>query len=236
MTGSRLAILPARGGSTRIKDKAVRPFMGRPLIAWSLAAAAESGLFAEIHVSTDSPRIAEVAARLGHPPAFARIATLAENAVALYDVLQWVVESYEKRGRSFDSICMIYPAAPLLTAADLRGGSELFERHQGRHPVVSVVAFPTPIERAMRVGGDGLLQWDRPDRQYSHSQDLGTAYYDSAGFMMMTPSHLRAADRMPFRAMLPYVLPPERAVDINTEEDLRLAGVLYRGLAAEEDR
>lgn len=228
-----LAILPARGGSTRIPDKAIRDFMGRPLIAWSLQAAADSGLFDEIHVSTDSERIAEVAGDLGYPAPFARDAALGDDTVPLFDVLQWVVERYAERGRSYESVCLIYPAAPLLRGGDLRAGYDEFRRHDSRQPLVSVTAFATPIERALRVGDDGLLAWDQPDRQYALSQNLGTAYYDSAGFLFMTPEHLRVPDRSPFRAMRPFVLPAERAVDINTEDDLRLAGVLFRGLQAE---
>lgn len=231
-----LAIIPARGGSTRIPGKAIRPFLGRPIITYALEAARNSGLFAEIHVSTDSPEIAKTASELGFPPAFPRDAELGRNEVPLYDVLEWVVDAYAARGRMFESVCLIYPAAPLLRGPDIQSGYDVFHESRGRHPVVSVAAFPTPIERALRREPDGLLRWDRPDRQYSQSQDLGVAYYDCAAFTIMTPEHLKAAGREPFRAMLPYVVPAERAADINTEDDLTLAEVLALGLAAKERR
>lgn len=231
-----LAVIPARGGSTRIPGKALRPFLGRPIIAYALDAAKDSGLFDEIHVSTDSPEIAQAASALGHPPAFSRDPALGRNEVPLYDVLEWVVDAYATKGRRFDTVCLIYPAAPLLRGQDILAGYDVFRESHGRHPVVSVAAFPTPVERALRRDPNGLLRWDRPDRQYSQSQDLGIAYYDCAAFAIMTPMHLKIPGRTPFRAMLPYVVPAERAADINTEEDLALAEVLALGLAAKERR
>jgi N-acylneuraminate cytidylyltransferase len=229
-----LAVIPARGGSTRIPGKAIRPFLGKPILAYALAAAADSGLFAEIHVSTDSPEVARTAGAHGHLPAFIREAALGRNEVPLYDVLEWVVDAYAARGRTFETVCLIYPAAPLLRGQDILAGYEVFRESHGRHPVVSVAAFPTPVERALRREPNGLLRWDRPDRQYSQSQDLGIADYDCAAFMIMTPAQLKAPNREPFRAMLPYVVPAERAADINTEADLAMAEILALGLAAKD--
>ena len=56
-----IAIIPARGGSTRIPRKNIRPFLGKPIIAYSIEAALQSGLFDEVMVSTDDEEIAEVA-------------------------------------------------------------------------------------------------------------------------------------------------------------------------------
>ncbi len=231
-----LAVIPARGGSTRIPGKAIRPFLDRPIIAYALDAARDSGLFSDIHVSTDSADIARTVSELGFPPAFPRDAALGRNEVPLYDVLEWVVDTYAARGKTFESVCLIYPAAPLLRGRDIQAGYDVFQESRRLHPVVSVAAFPTPIERALRRDPNGVLRWDRPDRQYSHSQDLGIAYYDCAAFMMMTPAHLKATSREPSRAMLPYVVPAERAADINTEEDLVLAEILALGLATKERR
>jgi N-acylneuraminate cytidylyltransferase len=93
-----LAIIPARGGSKRIKNKNIIDFCGRPIIAYSLDCARQSGLFDKIHVSTDSPEIAEVAEQLGYPVDFPRTADLADDMTPLMPVIQWVVQQYVARG------------------------------------------------------------------------------------------------------------------------------------------
>ncbi len=200
----RLAVIPARGGSTRIPDKNVRPFCGAPMLSYGLKAASRSGLYAQVHVSTDSDDIAALAADLGHAPAFRRAADLAGNDVPLLEVLRWVVRQFTDQGQTFDEVCLIYAAAPLIEAADLITGHEKFAAHGGAHPVITVGRFPTPVERAMRIDDGGLLRW-------------------------MEPAHLEEEGFPAFEAMLPMVLPLDKVADINDAEDLALAEALYRG-------
>jgi len=65
MSEKRIAIIPARGGSKRIPGKNIRPFHGKPVIAWSIEAALKCGLFSDVMVSTDDEEIAEVAKSFG---------------------------------------------------------------------------------------------------------------------------------------------------------------------------
>jgi pseudaminic acid cytidylyltransferase len=225
----RLAVIPARGGSTRIPDKNVRLFCGAPMLSYGLNAASQSGLYAEIHVSTDSDDIAALAADLGHAPAFRRTAGLAGNDVPLLEVLRWVVRQFTERGQSFDEVCLIYAAAPLIEAADLVDGHEKFAAHGGAHPVITVGRFPTPVERAMRIDDGGLLRWLAPAHRFAQSQDLSTTYFDTGAFLIMAPAHLEEEGFPAFEAMLPMVLPLDKVADINDAEDLALAEALYRG-------
>ena len=156
----RIAIVPARGGSKRIPDKNIVDFLGLPLMGHSLRAARESGLFDTIHVSTDSARIAEVAASLGHAVDFTRDPALADDHTPLLPVLRWTVEQYAARGKRFDTVCLLMPTAPLIEAEDLRRANTLFERHAGRRTVIAVARFPVPIEWAFRMP-DGESQIGR---------------------------------------------------------------------------
>ena len=99
-----LAILPARGGSERIKNKNIVNFCGNPLIHYSLNAARNSGIFSEIHVSTDSSDIADVAAKEGFPVAFMRDPKLADSHTPLLPVLSWDLGEFERRGRIFTEV------------------------------------------------------------------------------------------------------------------------------------
>jgi pseudaminic acid cytidylyltransferase len=231
----RIAIVPARGGSKRIPDKNIVDFLGMPLIGHSLRAARESGLFDCIHVSTDSARIAEVAASLGHPVDFMRDPALADDHTPLLPVLRWTFEQYAARGQRFDSACLLMPTAPLIEADDLRQANAVFEQHARRHTVMAVARFPVPIEWAFRMPDGAFLVPCQPGMGNVRSQDLAPAYYDAGTFIFLPEAEVLAG-RIDDAHLLAYPLPRHKAIDIDDPEDLELAKIIYRGLHADISR
>jgi N-acylneuraminate cytidylyltransferase len=224
----RIAIMPARGGSKRIERKNIAAFCGRPLLTFPLAAARASGLFDLIHVSTEDETIAAVAAQHGFPPDFLRDPALADDHTPLLPVLRWVLERYAERGRSFDTVCLLMPTAPLIEADDLAAACAQFESAAGRAPVLAVTPMPCPVEWAMRLEADGSLVAIEPEMAEIRSQDLAKAYIDSGTFIFFTAAQLLSYPtwRPDYRA---YVLPRYKAVDIDDREDFEMAERLYRG-------
>ena len=227
-----LAVLPARGGSGRIPDKNIRPLLGRPMLAYPLAAAAASGLFETIHVSTDSPRYAALAGELGHPVSFLRPAALAQNSSSLMELLRWTVGRYDALGQVFETICLIYATAVLIEAEDLRAGYRQLRHSPELGPVMTVGRTLAPVERALRVGADGVLRWIEPANRFLHSQQCPPAYFDAAGFLFFTRAQLFADDDTVADAFQALVLPSARVCDINDPEDLETARVLLLGRQA----
>lgn len=220
--------MPARGGSKRIPGKNIVPFCGAPLMAHALRAAAASGLFSTIHVSTEDEAIAAAAAAEGFPPAFARDPALADDHTPLLpDVLRWVVDAFAARGERFDSVTLVMPTAPLIGPDDLAAAHALFDRHGGTRPVLAVSTLPCPVEWAMRRGEDGTMTAIHPEAAGIRSQDLPEAWYDSGTFLILPPGAL--APGAPPPAWLGFPLPRWKAVDIDTPEDLALAERLFRG-------
>ena len=226
----RIAIIPARGGSKRIPDKNIVDFFGLPLMGHSLRAARECGLFDVIHVSTDSDRIAAVAASLGHPVDFMRDAALADDHTPLLPVLRWTFEQYAARGQHFDSACLLMPTAPLIDADDLRQAHALFERHARRRTVIAVARFPVPIEWAFRLDEEGRLTACQPGMGNVRSQDLAPAYYDAGTFVFLPEADVWSG-RIDDTRLLAHPLPRHKAIDIDDAEDLELAKIIYRGLS-----
>lgn len=226
---SRLAIIPARAGSKRIPDKNIRDFFGRPIIAYSLDAARDSGLFSEIHVSTDSPRIRETVESLGYPVAFLRPAALADDKTPLRDVLRYVRDRYAESGRHFDSICRLSACAPLIDGADIVAAERLFAAHGGSHAVTAVTRFPAPIDRAFALDGSGHLTPVKADRQFARSQDLDMSYYDSGTFALLAPRHLDLEGAAFYQDRLGFVLPRDKGIDIDELEDWTLAELIFAG-------
>jgi N-acylneuraminate cytidylyltransferase len=230
-----IAIIPARGGSKRIPRKNIRPFCGRPMIAYPLAAARESGLFEVIHVSTEDPDVTATAESLGFPVAFPRPAELADDHVGIFPVLRHAVEAFAARGRQFDAVCMIAPCSPLLEAADLAAAAALFRRHGGKKLVLAVATYPAPVEWAFRLAADGGLTAEDAASHAKRSQDLPPAYYDAGTFSIHPIGDFAPGADIAGRASVGYVLPRRKAVDIDTPEDWEIAETLYRGHRAARD-
>ena len=229
MKHGRIAIVPARGGSKRIPDKNIVDFFGLPLLGHALRAARQSGLFDVIHVSTESKRIAEVAASLGFGVDFMRDPTLADDHTALLPVLKWTLEQYAPLGKRFDTVCLLMPTAPLIDAEDLRQAEAVYQQHASRRTVMAVARFPVPIEWAFRLAADQSLIACQPGMADVRSQDLAPAYYDLGTFLFL-PEAEALAGRIDMTRLLAYVLPHHKAVDIDSPEDLEFAKIIYGGV------
>jgi pseudaminic acid cytidylyltransferase len=227
----KIAIVPARGSSKRIPEKNIVDFHGHPLMSYPIQAAELSGLFDVIHVSTDSLRIAEIAASLGHPVDFMRDPALADDHTPLLPVLQWTIDQYAQRGKHFESVCLLMPTAPLIDADDLRHAEVIFRDHGATNTVIAIARFPVPIEWAFRLDADQRLAPCQPGMAAVRSQDLAPAYYDTGTFLFIPEADVRAG-RLDEERMIAYHLPRQKAVDIDNFEDLELARILYRGRSA----
>lgn len=226
----RIAVIPARGGSKRIPKKNILEFCGRPMISYALSAAEQSGLFDKIHVSTDSPEIVDVVKNLGYEVDFMREPLLADDHTGLLPVLSWVVKQYGLRGEIYDQVCCIMPSAPLLRSDDLVAAFDTFDQHKGVHPLLVFAKFPVPIEWAFREKSIGIMSADSVDKLALRSQDLEEKYYECGPFTIWSSQHLISRDPLA-GDVLSYILPSERAVDIDTPQDLVYAEKLYRLLS-----
>ena len=120
-----IAIIPARGGSKRIPRKNIRPFLGKPIIAYSIEAALQSGLFDEVMVSTDDEEIAEVARQYRAKVPFMRSAGRADDYATTVDVIFEVLDTYATMDKCFDTVCCLYATAPFVDGLKLQKAYQL---------------------------------------------------------------------------------------------------------------
>ena len=104
-----LAIIPARSGSKGLPDKNIKELNGKPLMAYSIEAANESGCFTEVMVSTDSEKYAQIAREYGAHVPFLRSAATSSDQANSWDMVEEVLAEYAKRGEYFDSFCLLQP-------------------------------------------------------------------------------------------------------------------------------
>lgn len=232
MYEKRLAIITARGGSKRIPKKNIKEFMGKPMLAYAIEAARESGLFDTIMVSTDAEDIAEVARRHGAEVPFMRSQRNSSDHATTADVIEEVVEEYRRRNQEYDELCCIYPCVPFLTADTLR---KAHERMRDMEAVLPVCRFSVPVEWALEIR-DGLVAPRNPQMVLMRSQDLEPAYYDVGMFYFVrTDAFLRCGSLGPPRTA-PYLMDEMECQDIDTPEDWKMAEMKYRLLHMEAEK
>lgn len=221
-----IAIIPARGGSKRIPRKNIRPFRGKPILAYAIEAALASGLFETVMVSTDDDEIAAVAEEFGAVVPFRRSAQTASDHATTAEVIQEVLGELAQRGQSFDYVTCVYPTAAFITADLLR---EAFGRLQTGDfdCVMPVQPFEFPVQRALRWANDRvtLLQ---PEYALMRTQDMEPAYHDAGMFYCLDVKRFQQVGQM---------IPPNtgavrisemQAHDIDNETDWQLAELKHQ--------
>lgn len=229
-----IAVIPARGGSTRIPGKNIRQFCGRPMLAWPISAAIRAGIFDHILVSTDSEEIAEVARRHGAQTPFMRPAELSGNHVPTAPVLEHALHWLVGQGQAPQRICCIYATAPFLQPRYLRQGLDILQS-TGCSSCFSVTTFPFPIFRALRLNTDGTLRMLWPEHESTRSQDLPEALHDAGQFYWLDSKRFLQSGRIYSEDARAVVLPRHLVQDIDTPEDWARAELMFKALAGGED-
>ncbi len=223
-----IAIIPARGGSKRIKKKNSKMFCGQPIIAYSIKQAQASRLFDRIIVSTDDCEIADISRKLGAEVPFLRPENLSGDFVGTVDVINHAIDFMEQEtGNHVTYACCIYPTAPFVMVDSLREGYMNLVNSEKTFSF-SVTTFSFPIQRALKINKEGEAQAFWPENIEKRSQDLEEAYHDAGQFYWGKRDGFLGQKPIFSSASIPVVLPRERVQDIDTEEDWRRAELLYQ--------
>lgn len=226
----QLAVIPARGGSKRIPRKNIKEFHGKPMIAWSIQAALNSGCFDEVWVSTDDEEIAAIAQTYGAKVPFIRPAHLSDDFSTTADVMQHAIQEYQIQYQQLpDYVCCLYATAPFVQQQDLLKG---FERIQSQDLdyVFSATNYSFPIQRAIKLDTDGKVSMFTPEHFNTRSQDLEEAWHDAGQFYWgKTSAWLRKS--MIFSTNSSIVsLPQFKVQDIDTPQDWQRAELIAKTL------
>ncbi len=222
----RLCIIPARGGSKRIPRKNIKPFMGKPIIAYSIEAALNSGIFEEVMVSTDDVEIAEVARQYGASVPFLRSAETSNDYATTVDVLLEVVNKYKEQGKSFDVICCLYSTAPFVTSERLKeAASQISDIVDA---CFTIVQYSYPIQRSLRINESEHVEMKFPEHLKSRTQDLEKVYHDAGQFYFVKTNSLIAERTVWCKKTAPLILSELEVQDLDTLTDWQLAEMKYQ--------
>jgi len=218
-----LAIIPARSGSKGLVNKNIKSLKGKPLMAYSIEAAKNSGCFDEIMVSTDSEEYACIAKKSGANVPFLRSEQTSSDTASSIDMIKEVLHNYNEIGKKFDTICLLQPTSPLRTATDICNAYDLFEA-KNAGSVVSVVEEEHSSLWSNEIPEDLCMgAFIRPEVKGVPRQLLPKFYrLNGAIYIMAISDNCQLADLYDDNCFA-YKMSNEKSVDIDTELDFLIA-------------
>ena len=222
-----VAVIPARGGSKRIPRKNIREFCGKPMIAWPINIAQESGLFDHIIISTDDEEIAEVAKLCGAEVPFMRETELSDDYTGTTEVIAHAVLWMQKQQWEPKAICCMYATSVFLTAEDLKKGFDALSTGNWSY-AFSVTNFEYSIFRSFKENPDGGVEMFFPENFDKRSQDLPDALHDASQFYWGKPEAWLKGKKIFDAHSEPIMIPRWRVQDIDTEDDWKRAELLFQ--------
>lgn len=225
-----LGVVPARGGSKGIPKKNIAPLLGRPLLAYTAEAALAARHLTRTILSTDDSEIACVGRGCGLDTPFLRPPELARDNTPTLPVLQHAVRMLEAQGECYDAVLTLQPTNPLRRAEDIDGAIELLQS-SGADSVISFVDVGEKHPARMKwIGPEGWVE-DPPFAEMFEGQprqQLSKLYLREGSIYLTRRSVLMEQNSLKGRRCRAWIMPEERACNIDSAFDLLFAGYLLR--------
>jgi N-acylneuraminate cytidylyltransferase len=218
-----IAIIPARGGSRRIPRKNISDFAGKPMLAWTVDAAKQSGLFRRILVSTDDAEIAEVARRFGAEAPFIRDRAADDQATASEATLTALEQAESYWREQYETVVQLMPNCPLRGAAEIVDAVKHF-RESRAESLVSCFSYGWMNPWwAHRLDAQGHPQPLFPEAMTRRSQDLDKVYCPSGAIWIADVKALKESRSFYGKGCIFFPMLWSTAIDIDDPEDLMMA-------------
>ena len=215
-----LAIIPARAGSKRLKEKNTKLFQGEPLFLRAMRQARESGLFSEIHLSTDSSKMLELSKTDGFSDTFLRPAELADDKTQLVNVIEFVIREYTRLGEVFDNVCVIWTTSPLKEVEDIENSYHLLTEKVTS--VLGVSEYPVSIFSSFYFSPFGL-EPVFPNVLKTKVTEQPSVVCCNSSICWFKISEFEKQKTWLMDGAVGYLMPKTKSIDIDDQEDFNLA-------------
>ncbi len=220
-----ISIITARSGSKGIKDKNIKLLNGKPLIAYTIEAAIDSGLFDTVMVSTDSEKYAEISCKYGAEVPFLRSSQNSGDTSNSWDVVKEVLKQYEKMGKVFDTVCLLQPTSPLRTSDNIvMAYNEYIDKDA--NAITGVCECEHPAEYMMVLGEDRSLVDYRKNEPGIPRQQLPTYYRENGAIYIREIAYQFGDVDLLEDKEFAYVMSIKNSVDIDSIDDFEYAEFL----------
>lgn len=220
-----IAIIPARSGSKGLKDKNIKLLHGKPMMAYTIEAALESGLFDCVFVSTDSQKYADIAKQHGAKSPFLRSEILSGDTASSWDAVSEALARWEELGEKFDNFALLQPTSPLRNAEDLRAADKIYREKKAK-AVVSVCKAEHPLSYFNTLGEDMKMDHFLRKEQSLPRQQLPTYFRINGAIYIADVTHFRTHEMIYDSDCYAYEMDALRSVDIDTALDFRMVEFL----------
>lgn len=233
-----LCTIGARGGSKGVKNKNIRPLLGKPLIAWTIGQAMESGLFDHVVLTSDSEDIMKTAAAYGADVFFKRPDELATDTAPKIPVIRHALLASEAYfGKRYDYHIDLDATSPLRSIQDLRDALAQFEREDNDILITAMPARRSPYFNLVELSLEGAVNLAKKlDRPIARRQDSPKCFDMNASFYIWKRDILLSSDTLFTAKTGLYVMPEERSIDIDSELDWRVVEMLMADRVGWEER
>ena len=221
-----IALIPARSGSKRIKDKNILCLDKKPLMINSLELCKKSKIFDKIHLSTDSQKYSKIAKKFGYEPDFLRSRKLSTDNTPLIVTLREELKNFKKLGYNIKDVCIVSATSPFLKVSDLIQTRKLFLKFKRKYPVISVCKFPTKIERGLKLNKN-FLQFINKKNIIKKNQNFTNSFFPTGHIAYYNAEFLLKSSQNIFK-YVPLFIDRLRAIDIDEPEDLQIVKKLIK--------
>ena len=223
-----IAVIPARSGSKGLPDKNIRLVNGKPLLAYTIEAALESGCFDTVHVSTDSERYAEIARQYGADVPFLRSAALATDTASTWDAVREVLARYDELGKRFDTMMLMQPTTPLRTGEDVKEAYALLQKKQAKSVIAVCEVDHSPLWCDTIPDSGSMKGFGRKDLAWVNRQDLRPYYRVNGAIYLLSVNGINIPpdDEIYEDNCYALFMDRKKSVDVDSEDDLALVEFL----------
>jgi len=216
-----LTIIPAKGTSTRLARKNILSLQGKSLVQHAYDAALESGVCGDIMVSTEDAEIAEHATQLGAWLPFLRPTNLAVDPYGVESVALYCLSELEKMGYQYQKLILLLPTSPLRSVADIKAANRVFNDHKATR-LMSVCEYDhSPYSSWVYKSGQVEPLFEQ--HYQKRSQQLDKTYRCNGAIHILDVEEFKVTKSYTKQPLHSYVMPRERSVDIDTQDDWQYA-------------
>ena len=221
---NNIAVIPARSGSKGLPDKNIRIINGKPLLAYTIEAALNSGCFDTVHVSTDSEKYADIAKEYGADVPFLRSAELASDTANTWDAVREVLNRYAETGKAFDTVMLMQPTTPLRTGTDVQEAYRLMREKKARSVISVCEVDHSPLWCDTIPESGNMKGFGRKDLAWVTRQELKPFYRVNGAIYLLTVTDntIAADDDIYENDCYALFMDRKKSVDIDCEDDLEL--------------
>lgn len=225
-----LGVIPARGGSKRIPGKNIKPFLGKPLLAWTIEVARQSKAFERLILLTDNEAIAEMGKSLGAEVPFMEPAELARDTAYIGDALRWMLGRLAEEGYLPQDFILLEPSCVGRNVTHIRDVAKIMEERTDFDSIIGVSEVPAHFSHLKQLNVDdkgivGRVGDGAPLKNLTHrNQDVAKSYYINSAIYGFRRKNLFEGDKKLWgESTYGYVMDGNGIVDIDTQDEWDLA-------------